>query len=95
MWYITIPELLPTFFVLLLMSIAAILSNGMEQYLVFSNSANELSMEVLDLYVYNLGIARGDIPLSTVVGTVKSIVSVALLFSANGISKLLRGKSIV
>ena len=77
------------------MSIADILSNGMEQYLVFSNSINKNSIEVLDLYVYNLGITSGLIPISTVIGMVKSIISVILLFAANSVSKLIRGESIV
>lgn len=95
MWYITVPELIPTYMVLLLMSVANILSNGMDQYLVFSNAVNKESIEVLDLYVYNLGIGAGLIPMSTVIGMVKSVISVILLFSANGISKLVRGESIV
>ena len=95
MWYITVPELIPTYCVLLLMSIANILSNGMDQYLVFSNAVNREQIQVLDLYVYNLGIGSGLIPLSTVVGMVKSIVSVILLFAANGVSKAIRGESIV
>jgi putative aldouronate transport system permease protein len=95
MWYITIPELIPTFMVLLLMSIANILSNGMDQYLVFTNAANKEMIQVLDLYVYNIGIGDGSIPLSTVVGMSKSIISVILLFGANGISKAVRGESIV
>ena len=52
MWNITVPSLIPTFCVLLLMSIANILSNGMDQYLVFENSTNTSSIMVLDLYVY-------------------------------------------
>ena len=95
MWNVTVPQLLPTFFVMLLMSIANILSNGMEQYLVFSNAVNAQSLEVLDLYVYNLGIVNGQIPISTMVGMCKSIISVALLFIANTASKKLRGESIV
>lgn len=95
MWYITIPELIPTYCVLLLMSIANILSNGMDQYLVFSNAVNRESIQVLDLYVYNLGIDKGLIPLSTVIGMVKSVISVILLFAANGVSKAVRGESIV
>lgn len=95
MWHITVPELMPTFFVLLLMSVANILSNGMEQYLVFSNPQNKETMQVLDLYVYNRGIGSGLIPLSTVIGMVKSFVSVVLLFGANAFSKAVRGESIV
>ncbi len=95
MWNVTVPQLLPTFFVMLLMSIANVLSNGMEQYLVFSNAVNKQAIEVLDLYVYNLGIVNGQIPMSTMVGMCKSIISVALLFIANTASKKLRGESIV
>lgn len=95
MWYISVPGLAPTYFVMLLMSIANILSNGMDQYLVFSNANNAAWLEVLDLYVYNLGIGNGIIPLSTVISMLKSLISVILLFSANAASKRLRGQSII
>lgn len=95
MWHITVPGLIPTFCVLLLMSIANILSNGMDQYMVFENATNTNQIMVLDLYVYKLGIGQGSIPLTTVVGMLKSIISVILLFGANGVSKLIRGESIV
>jgi len=95
MWNITVPSLIPTFCVLLLMSIANILSNGMDQYLVFKNATNADVIRVLDLYVYELGIGQGSIPLTTVVSMLKSIISVTLLFAANGVSKAIRGESIV
>lgn len=92
---VTIPGLMPTYCVMLLMSIAGILSNGMEQYLVFQNSANKDMIEVLDLYVYNIGIGSGMIPMSTVIGISKSVVAIVLLFIANRISKSVRGESII
>ncbi len=95
MWHITVPALVPTYCVMLMLSIANILSNGMEQYLVFSNPMNNKTLEVLDLYVYNLGIGGGQIPLSTVVSMTKSVVSVTLLFIANKVSKAIRGESII
>lgn len=94
-WHITIPGLIPTYMVMLLMSIAGILSNGMEQYLVFSNAMNKDVIEVLDLYVYNIGIGQNRISLSTVVGISKSLIGITLLFAANGISKVIRGESII
>lgn len=98
MRYITFPSLLPTFFVLLMLSISNILSNGMDQYLVFQNSMNKNTIEVLDLYVYNITIAaKGDTlySFSTAIGILKTVVSVTLLFTANFASKKLRGESIV
>jgi len=62
-----------TFFVLLLLGISNILNSGIEQYLVFSNPMTEPTIEVLDLYVYNLGIAQGDnIAMATLVGMLKT-----------------------
>ncbi len=95
MWYITVPSLMPTFCVMLMLSIANILSNGMEQYMVFENALNKDTIEVLDYYVYNLGIGGGQIPLSTVVSMTKSLVSVVMLFVANKISQLVRGENII
>ena len=96
--YITLPGLLPTFFVLLMLSISNILNNGMDQYLAFQNSMNKNTIEVLDLYVYNITIASGGTTLysfATAIGILKTIVSVTLLFSANFVSKKLRGESIM
>lgn len=93
-WHITVPGLLPTYFVLLLLSIANLVNNGMEQYFVFQNAMNKESIEVLDLYVYNQGMVGINYSYSTAVSILKSIVSVTLLFVANMSSKLTRGESI-
>ena len=95
MWHITVPELMPTYCVLLLMSIGNILSNGMDQYLVFENSVNSSEIQVLDLYVYKLGVTKGIIPLTTAIGMLKSVVSVLLVLATNRIAKLVRGENII
>ena len=97
-WNVTVPGLLPTYFVLLMLSIANLLNNGMEQYFVFRNAFNANTIEVLDLYVYYIGFKKdntGGIPFATVISMLKSIISIILLFSVNGLSKLLRNESIV
>jgi putative aldouronate transport system permease protein len=96
--HITIPGLLSTFFVLLLLQISNIVNNGMEQYLVFQNAMNKSTIEVLDLYVYNISLGtRSNITISmaTAIGILKSLVSIVLLFAANRLSKTIRGESIV
>ena len=91
--YITIPSLLPTFFVLLMMNIGNFLSNGMEQYYVFQNAFNKEYIQVLDLYVYNLAMGSGSYSVSVALSMLKSIVSVILLIVANTVSKVTRGES--
>lgn len=92
--YITIPLLIPTFFVLLIMNIGNFLNSGVDQYLAFSNAMNQEFIEVLDLYVYNLGIGSGQISFSVAVGVMKSVVAVVLFAGANFASKKIRGTSV-
>jgi len=96
--HVTIPGLLPTFFVLLLLQISNVVNNGMEQYLVFQNAMNKSTIEVLDLYVYNISLgtrSTNTISMATAIGILKSLVSIVLLFAANRFSKWVRGESIV
>ena len=92
-WHIVLPQMIPTFFVLLIMSIGNFLNTGMEQFKVFSNAMNKPYIETLDLYVYNLGIGSGLISYSTAVGIMKSVVAVILFSGANLLSKKVRGES--
>lgn len=94
-WHITLPSLLPTYFVLVMLNLANFLSNGMEQFYVFQNSFNKEYIQVLDLYVYNLAIGSGGYPLSTAISMFKSIVSIILLFTTNKVSKLIRGEGFI
>lgn len=95
MWYITLPQLMPTYLVLLLLSVANLLNNGMEQYFVFQNAFNKETIQVLDLYVYNIGMTGNSLSMATAIGMLKSIISVILLFTVNGIAKRVRGEAIV
>jgi putative aldouronate transport system permease protein len=94
-WHITIPSILPTYFVLVMLSLANFLSNGMEQYFVFANSFNKAKIEVLDLYVYNLAMGSGGYSLSTAISILKTFVSIILLCVTNWVSKKIRGDSLL
>lgn len=95
--HITVPCISSTFIVLLLLQVSNLLSagGGLDQYLVFYNSLVSDKIEVLDYYVYRIGIITSDYSYGTAIGMLKSIISIALLFSVNFISKKLRGNSII
>jgi putative aldouronate transport system permease protein len=95
MRYITVPQLMPTYVVLLMLSIANLLNNGLEQYYVFQNAFNMQHIQVLDLYVYNVGLTGNNLSLATVIGMLKSLISVILLITVNLIAKRARGASII
>jgi putative aldouronate transport system permease protein len=92
--HVTVPGLMPTFFVLLVLAMANILNNGFDQYYVFRNALTASRLEVLDTYVYRLGIMQGLTSLSVAVGMSKSLVSILLLTVLNVFSKRVRGESI-
>jgi putative aldouronate transport system permease protein len=95
-WHITVPSILPTFFVMVLLNISNLLNNGMEQFYVFQNSWNRDYIQVLDLFVYNLTTSRPPVySISTALSMLKSVVSVVLLLTANWVSKLVRKESIL
>lgn len=92
--YITIPHLVPTFVVLLVMDIGKMLSTGVDQYFVFSNAMNKEFITTFDLYIYNLGIGDGKISYGVAVGAMKSIIAIILFNIANYISKRVRGQGV-
>ena len=95
-WHITIPSILPTYFVIVMLNIASFLNNGMEQYYVFQNAFNQDYIEVLDLYVYNIATSgTGNYPLSTAISMLKSVVSVILLTGTNAVSRMIRGEGFI
>ena len=94
-WHVTIPNLLPTLIVLLIMNSGWILNSNFDMYYLFTNSTNWEKMEVLDIYIYKYGLRLGNYPYATAVGMMKTVVSLALLLSVNQLSKRLQGKSIL
>jgi ABC-type polysaccharide transport system permease subunit len=93
--HITLPGIAPTFIVLLLLQISNLLSVGLEQYLVFSNNIVNRKIEVLDFYVFRVGLTNRDYSYAIAIGLLKTIISIILLFSANKLSKKVRGESII
>lgn len=93
-WHITVPGLMPTYITLLLLSIGNLLNNGFEQYYLFNNGLVQEKIQVLDLYVYRIGITLNNFPMATAIGMAKTLVSVSLLLVANQFSKSVRGQKI-
>jgi ABC-type polysaccharide transport system permease subunit len=92
--HVTVPGIISTYFVLLLLAIANMLSNGFEQYWLFGNGLTWDALEVFDTYVYRMGIMNMEFSFSIAMGIFKTIVSIVLLTIANIGSRLIRGYSI-
>lgn len=93
--YITIPNLMNTFVVLFVLHIGHLINLGFEKFFVFKNPATMQNIEVMDLYVYRLGIVNHDYSYSIAIGIMKSFVSILLVFLANHMAKKIRGTGII
>lgn len=93
--HITIPGIMPTYVVMFLLAVSNVLSNGFDQYFMFYNPMVADKIEVLDYYVYKVGFYINDYSYSITLGMLKSILGIVLLFTANALSKKIRGESIV
>ncbi|NLC67331.1 MAG: sugar ABC transporter permease [Clostridiaceae bacterium] len=85
-WYITLPGLKPTILVLFVLSFRGIL-NLFEPLYVFQNSANIKTTEVLDTYIYKVGLVQARYSVSTAMGLFKSTVGLFFTLLANYFSK--------
>jgi putative aldouronate transport system permease protein len=94
--HVTVPGLMPTFVVMLLLSVGSLLSGtSFEQIYVFHNNLVHQNIQTLDYYVYTMGIKRFDFSISTALGVFNSLVSLILLFTCNFISKKVTDQSIL
>lgn len=92
--HVTIPGIMPTFLILLLLNAGWILNAGFEQNLLFGNNSNRMYAEVIDTYVFNKGLALGQFSFGTAVGIFKTAVSLVVLTAVNFAMKRAWGRSI-
>ncbi|WP_025678009.1 ABC transporter permease [Paenibacillus massiliensis] len=84
---VTIPGIMPTIVILLILNIGAMLSVGSEKIILLYNPLTYETADVISTYVYRKGILGADFGYSAAVGLFNSIVSFILLTLANTISK--------
>lgn len=91
---ITLPALLPTIMVLLLIRIGHILDLGFEQVYILLNPIVTAKGQILDTYIYSIGLLGGQYSYTTAIGIFKSVVGLILILGFNRISKKLTGQSL-
>ena len=94
MWHVTLPSIRPTITILFILAVSGILNSNFDQILILRNSLNESASNVVDIYVYQLGIQNARYSYATAVGLMKAIIAFILLVSANKIAKKLNGTSL-
>jgi putative aldouronate transport system permease protein len=94
MWHITIPGILPTIVILLILRMGMLMSVGYEKIILMYNPLTYETADVISTYVFRRGILQADFSFSAAVGLFNSAINFALLIGANRISRRLSGHSL-
>ena len=93
-WNITLPGMLPIILLMGAMNLTTILSAGFDQiYNLYSPMVYQTG-DVLDTYVYRMGMISRQYSFSTAVGLLRSVVGMVLMLPANGLAKKFTQRSI-
>lgn len=92
--YITIPAIIPTITVLLILRIGSVLSVGFEKVFLMYSPATYSTADVISTYVYRKGIQDQNFSFATAVGLFNSIISLILLTTSNYFSKKTMNESL-
>jgi putative aldouronate transport system permease protein len=90
-WHITIPCIIPTVVLMLILAMPGLLNAGMDQIYPLQNNVNLPVSNVLDIYILNNGLRQGRYSMSTAVGLVNSLVALFLIVVSNKAANKLSG----
>lgn len=85
--HVTLPGLLPTIMILLIIRIGAVLNVGYEKIILLYNSANADTSDVISSFVYRRGILEANFSYTTAVDLFNSVISFGLVMGANALSR--------
>jgi putative aldouronate transport system permease protein len=91
---ITLPGIMPTISIVLILSIPSLITVGMDQIYPMMNSANMAVSDVLDTYVLRSGLQQGYFGMATAVGLISSIIALILVLVTNGLSRKINGEGL-
>ena len=93
-WHITIPGILPTIVILLVLRMGSVMSVGYEKIILMYNPLTYETADVISTYVFRRGLLQADFSFSAAVGLFNSVINFALLIGANRVSRRLTGSGL-
>jgi putative aldouronate transport system permease protein len=92
--YVVLPALLTPMVTMFILNLGFFLNAGFDQVLNFTNAAVNSRIEILDTYIYSIGLGQGQYSLATAVGLVKGLFGVVLVLCTHLVSKRLTGTGV-
>ncbi|GAB6109427.1 ABC transporter permease [Fusibacter bizertensis] len=92
--YIILPALVVPMVTMFILNLGFFLNAGFDQVFNFSNDAILSSVDILDTYIYRVGIQSAQYSLSTAVSLIKGVVGIILVFITHIVAKKITGKGV-
>ena len=92
--HITLPSLMPTVILMTALNLGNILNAGFDQVFNLYNPIVYETADIIDTYVYRIGMVERQYSIGTAVGLLKSVISFILIMGANKTAKKLTGSGI-
>lgn len=92
--FITIPSITGTIAIMLILQVSGLLNANFDQVMILKNQINVERSQVIDTYVYQVGMTLGKYSYATAVNLFKSVIALALLLLSNKTCKKLLGRSL-
>jgi len=93
-WNITLPGILPTIAMMLALRMGGILNAGFEQILVMYNPGVYSTADIIDTFVYRVGLGKMDYSFGTAAGLFNSVIGFIMVIGGNYLSKRVTEHSI-
>lgn len=93
-WYINLPTIAPTIIIQLILQCGRVMSLGQEKVLALQNTMNLNASEIINTYVYKVGLEQYAYSFSTAAGLFNSVCNCILLITVNKITKKLANQSL-
>ena len=94
MWHVTLPGILPTIMIMLILRLGRVLSVGAEKIILLYNPVTYETADVISSFVYRQGIIEGDYSFTTAVGIFNSVVNLLFLYVSNLLSRRMSQSSL-
>lgn len=94
MWRITLPCMLPTIIIMLIIRIGNLVEVGFEYIILLYQPATFETADVVSTYIFRTGLQGSQYDLATAAGLFNAIIAFALVFTANRISRKVSSTSL-
>lgn len=85
--HITLPSILPTIIILFILRMGNMMSVGVEKVLLMYNALTYSTGDVINTYVYRVGIGNNQMSYGAAVGLFQSVINFVIIFAVNKISR--------